>query len=93
MVGVQGEDRSHRVLRAVLGSLAFTLGATVTHGRILSRGVPGSDLSLRFTVTAEWVAGGEGQGQEEAEDMRGALRKAGFWCALLSARGSLCAYP
>lgn len=65
MVGVQGEVRSHKVLRAVLGSLSFTLGATVSHVRILSRGVPGSDLSLRFTVTAEWVAGGKGKARRK----------------------------
>lgn len=50
MVGVQREVRSCKVLKTVLGNLAFTLGATGSHGRILSRRVSRSDLSLKFTL-------------------------------------------
>lgn len=50
MVEVQREVRSFKVLKTVLGSLAFTLGGIGSHGRILSRRVSRSDLSLKFTL-------------------------------------------
>lgn len=53
VVGVQREIRSRKVLNTALGSLAFTLGATGSQGRILSRRVSRSDLSLKFTLLCE----------------------------------------
>ena len=50
MVGVQREVRSCKVLKIVLESLAFTLGATGGHGRILSRKVSRSELNMKFTL-------------------------------------------
>lgn len=63
---VQGEVRSHKVLKAVLGSLAFTPGATGSHRGVLSRGGAWSDVSMKFTLTTEWIAGRAGQGREAA---------------------------
>lgn len=47
--GVRGEVRSYRALKAVLGSLAFILEATGSHGKILRRRLLRSVSSMKFT--------------------------------------------